>query len=238
MKPTLVLLPGLLCDAAVWAPQREALAGLAHTVVAEYGSADSLTTMAQAVLASVDSPRLAIAGHSMGGRVALEMWRLAPQRVERIALLDTGCHPLPAGAAGERERDGRLALLAVARSDGMRAMARTWAFGMVHPARRDGPVFDAVVDMFDRRTPEIFAAQIAALLARPDARPLLPSIDVPTLVLTGRQDDWSPPAQHEAMAQAIAGARLAIIEDCGHMSTLEQPGAVSDELALWLAGPR
>jgi pimeloyl-ACP methyl ester carboxylesterase len=234
-KPLLVLLPGLLCDGAAWTEVRGALAARADAFVAEYGMAASLTAMAETVLAAVDRPRFALAGHSMGGRVALEMLRLAPERIARVALLDTGCAPLAAGDAGERERAGRLALLEIARRDGMRAMAREWAFGMVHPSRRDGPVFDAVLDMFERRTPELFAAQIRALLERPDATPQLAAIRCPALVLTGRQDDWAPPSQHEAMARAIAGAQLAIVEDCGHMSPMEQPAAVSDLFAHWLA---
>lgn len=229
----LVLLPGLLCDTAVWAPQMAAL-GRSATVVA-YGEADSITAMARQALAVAPPGRFALAGHSMGGRIAFEVMRLAPERVERLALLDTGCHPLAAGEAGEAERAGRLKLLALARRDGMRAMAAEWARGMVHPSRVGGPVFDAVLDMFERRTPDVFEAQIRALLARPDAAPQLPAIRCPTLLLTGEQDAWSPPAAHRAMHEAVAGSRLAVVPDCGHMSTLEAPAAVTAALAAWLA---
>jgi len=227
------LLPGLLCDAAVWAPPL-ALLGRTGTSV-DYGRARSLTEMAQIALAAAPPGRLAVAGHSMGGRVAFEVLRLAPERVERLALMDTGCHPLATGEAGAAERRGRHLLLALARREGMRAMARQWARGMVHPSRLDGPVFDAVLDMFERRDADTFEAQIEALLARPDATPQLAGIACPTLLLAGADDAWSPPAQHRAMQQAVRGAELVVVPECGHMSTMEAPQAVADALAAWLA---
>jgi pimeloyl-ACP methyl ester carboxylesterase len=229
----LLLLPGLACDAAVWAPQMAAL-GRSATVV-HYAGARSLTAMAEQALAVAPPGRFAVAGHSMGGRVAFELHRLAPGRVERLALLDTGCQPIATGAAGEAERAGRMALLDLARREGMRAMARQWARGMLHPARLDGPVFETVLEMFERRDPATFEAQIEALLERPDATAQLAQIACPTLLLTGAQDAWSPPAAHRAMQQAVRGARLVVVEDCGHMSTIEAPAAVNAALADWLA---
>jgi len=229
-----MLLPGLNCDAAVWAPQVAALKDQANCIVPAWGLRDSLTAMAEQVLAEAPTERFCVAGHSMGGRVALEVLRLAPQRVERLALLSTGTHSLAAGEAGEKERAGRMALLQIARSKGMRAMGQQWARGMVHAARLGTPLFEDVLDMLARGSAEQYAAQINALLTRPDAGPLLPTIACPTLVLTGREDAWSGPAQHEAMAAAIPHATLAIIEHCGHMCTLEQPQAVSEALTAWL----
>lgn len=234
MASTLMLLPGLNCDAAVWALQVSALQGQADCNIPAWGLRDSLTSMAQQVLDEAPTERFSLAGHSMGGRVALEVMRLAPQRVERLALLSTGTHPLAAGEAGEKEKAGRMALLKIAQAQGMRAMAQEWARGMVHPDRIGGPVFDEVLAMFDRGSAAQYAAQIHALLKRPDASPLLPTIQCPTLVLTGRQDAWSGPAQHEAMAAAIPNAQLVIVEDSGHMCTMEQPQAVSAALADWL----
>lgn len=231
MAAPLVLLPGLLCDSAVWQAQIEAL-GTGQ--VADYGERDSLAAMAEHVLATAPAGPLSVASHSMGGRVAFEMLRQAPERIERLALLDTSYHPLADGAAGETETKGRLALLAIARRNGMRTMAREWAPGMVHPSRHTGPVFDAVLDMFDRKTPDTFAAQINALLNRPDCTELLGTIRCPTLLLCGREDAWSPPSRHEYMHAAITGSRLAVVEQCGHMSTMEQPEAVSRALADWL----
>ncbi len=237
MKTTLMLLPGLNCDAAVWAPQVAALQEQANCVIPAWGLRDSLTAMAQQVLAEAPNERFSVAGHSMGGRVALEVMRLAPQRVERLALLSTGTHPLAAGEAGEKEEAGRMALLRIAQEQGMRAMAQEWARGMVHPDRLGSPLFAQVLDMFERGSAAQYAAQIQALLNRPDATPQLGDIHCPTLVLTGRDDSWSGPAQHEVMAAAIPGAKLALVPHCGHMCTLEQPQAVSAALAAWLQRP-
>ena len=120
-KPTLLLLPGLLCDHAVWRDQQAALPEV-NSLVIDYGAADSIEAMARLALAQVQAPSFCVAGHSMGGRVALEIARLAPERVQRIALLDTGMDPIAEGAAGEREVQGRMALLDTARQGGMRAM--------------------------------------------------------------------------------------------------------------------
>jgi pimeloyl-ACP methyl ester carboxylesterase len=107
---------------------------------------------------------------------------------------------------------------------------------MVHPSRRaDEALIDAIVDMFGRKTADTFAAQIQALLARPDATPLLGTIRCPALVLCGREDSWAPLARHEAMAAALPGGTLAVIENCGHMAPMERPGEVAAALAEWLA---
>ena len=234
MATTLVLLPGLLCDQAVWQAQMDALSPHADCHVADYGSLDSLAAMARHALATAPPGPLSVAGHSMGGRVAFEMWRQAPERIERLALLDTSYHPLAEGEAGETEKAGRMALLATARRDGMRAMAREWAPGMLHPSRHGTPLFEAVLDMLERKTPDIFAAQINALLKRPDCNDLLATIRCPTLLLCGREDTWSAPARHEHMQRAIADSRLVIVEHCGHMSTMERPEAVNQALLEWL----
>jgi pimeloyl-ACP methyl ester carboxylesterase len=105
---------------------------------------------------------------------------------------------------------------------------------MVHPSVIGTQLFEKVLSMVARSSPAQFAAQINALLTRPDAAPVLPTITCPALVLTGREDLWSPPAQHATMAEAIAGAQLCIVEQCGHMSTMEQPGAVNAAFATWL----
>lgn len=233
MQGTLMLLPGLMCDAAVWAHQVAALP--ARSVVPAWGLRDSLSDMALQVLQEAPTECFALAGHSMGGRVALEVMRLAPQRVERLALLDTGTHPLAPGEAGEKERAGRMSLLTLARSRGMRALGEQWARGMVHPDQLDTPLFESVLDMLERSNPDQFSAQIKALLARPDAAPLLTGIECPTLVLCGRDDAWSPPPQHQAMHAAIAGSSLCLVDHCGHMSTMERPAEVSAAMADWLA---
>lgn len=234
MSRTLLLLPGLLCDRAVWQPQIDALAARINCIVPNYASLTSLTAMAEHVLATAPTGKFALAGHSMGGRIAFEVMRLAPQRVERVALLDTSYPPLAEGSEGELERSRRMALLQIARSQGMRVMGEAWASGMVHPTRLNTPLFDSILDMIERNTPDMFAAQIQALLTRPDATPMLAEIRCPTLVLCGREDAWSPVQRHEEMHAAIPGSRLVVIEQCGHMSTMEHPEAVSQAFVDWL----
>lgn len=236
--PVVVLVPGLLCDSAVWKEQCQALrdAHRADCVVPAFGNLASLTDMARSVLDAVAAPAFALAGHSMGGRVALEIARLAPERIERIALLDTGLDPLAPGAAGEQEKAKRMALLQLAREQGMRAMGRQWARGMVHPDQLESPVFEEVLQMIERQTPIAFEAQIKALLNRPDARPVLQALTCPKLFACGRQDAWSPLAQHEEMQALCPGSRLVVFEDSGHMCTMERPEAVTKALVDWLAG--
>ena len=188
-------LPGLLCDRAVWEHQARGISDLALSTCVEWDREDSLAAMAETVLRSAPE-RFSVAGHSMGGRVALEIYRAAPQRVARIALLDTGFQERPGDASGEEEERGRLALLRLARSDGMRAMARQWLPPMIHPARlADAALVNGIVNMFARKTPQIFERQIRALLARPDAAGVLEQIRCPALLLTGQEDLWSPPAR-------------------------------------------
>jgi pimeloyl-ACP methyl ester carboxylesterase len=229
----LVLIPGLLCDASVWPHQRAALADIADVRISDHGLLDSLPAMARAIIANAPA-RFAIAGHSMGGRIAFEVWRAAPDRVSGIALMDTGHHPLALGAAGEREVAGRFALLETARRDGMRAMATEWVQGMVHPKRlTDRALVESILDMFEAKTPEIYAAQTRALIDRPDATPVMRTIRCPTLVLCGHEDSWSPVQRHLEMVAAIPGSTFVDIPECGHMCTMERPEAVSAAMRTW-----
>ncbi len=225
----IIFLPGLLCDGSVWAAQVEALRTVADVALADFSTQNSITAMAETALALREGP-LVVVGHSMGARVALEMVRLAPGRVERLALLDTGAHPRREG-----EEASRQVMLDLADTQGMAALADRWLPPMVHEARvGDAALMEPLRAMVLRSTPEQHRRQIRALLDRPDARPLLPTITCPTLVMVGRQDRWSPLAQHEEIAAAIPGAKLVVIEDSGHMSPVEQPGAVTDALVEWL----
>lgn len=232
--PTLLLLPGLLCDKTVWVHQIEALSPHATCIVPCYGDHDAISAMAQSVLSAAPDGPLMIAGHSMGGRVALEIARLVPQRVSRMALLDTGTEPIADAQTAADERAKRMGLLQTARRHGMRAMGEQWAQGMVHPARLGTPVFEAILAMIGRSTPDSFQAQLHALLARPDARSVFSALQCPTLLVCGRQDNWSPLARHQEMQRALPQSRLAVIEDSGHMTTMEQPEAVSFALLQWL----
>lgn len=236
--PTVLFLPGLLCDAEVWREVRDGLGAAVTSVVAEYGLAHRLAAMADIALAQVPGGPLVLVGHSMGGRVALEIARRAPQRVQAMCLLNTGYQPLAAGAAGATERTGRMALLELARAGGMLAMARQWATPMVHPRHHGTALFQRILDMIARRSPAVFQAQIQALLERPDASPVLRAAACPVVLATGSHDAWSPVPQHQAMAALAAQATLTELADCGHMSPMEQPHAIVAlvQQALAMAG--
>jgi pimeloyl-ACP methyl ester carboxylesterase len=230
----LVLVPGLMCDETVWAHQVQVLGKTHAVMVPKHGLSDSLGEMAQRILDTAP-PTFALVGHSMGGRVALEVMARAAGRVSRLALLDTGYEALAEGAAGDREKAGRFRLLEMAKRDGMLPMAQDWARGMVHPARlTDAALMDAIHSMIASAGVEKFAAQIKALLDRPDRTPLLATLRLPTLVLCGREDAWSPLARHEQMARLIEGSHLVSVPDAGHMSTMERPEAITRALQEWL----
>lgn len=233
----LLLVPGLMCDHAVWEPLLPRLTTDRSCTVVDHGQADALPQMAHQLLASAP-PQFVVAGHSMGARVVLEVLRLAPERVRGVALLDTGFLPKPAGSAGEDEAAKRLALLQIAQSQGVRAMAQQWVRGMVHPDRLDdAALIERILAMFERKSADIFERQIHALLTRPDGADVLQRLCVPTLLMCGAQDAWSPPAQHEAMQALVAPAwaQLDLIAHAGHMAPMERPAEVAGALLGWLA---
>jgi pimeloyl-ACP methyl ester carboxylesterase len=234
--PHLLLLPGLACDAEVWKHQARALAEITSVEIADYGSSDSLPEMARVAIARAPES-FAVAGHSMGGRVALEVVRRVPERVVGLGLFDTAYQPWMPGEAGEREKAERFGYVKIAQTEGMRAMARQWLQKMVHPSRlADKPLIDSIIEMFGRKSPDVFTGQIKALLNRPDAGPVLAGARCPTLVMCGRDDAWSPLEVHRRMAALIPHSRLVVIENCGHMAPMERPEAVTAALAGWLSG--
>lgn len=231
-RPVLYLLPGLLCDDAVFQHQISGLADLCEVRVPVFRGLGSFDEMAHAVLDSAPA-RFSIAGFSMGGRVAFRIAALAPERIERFCAFDTSAEPVAEGELPKRQ-----AVIDLAWREGMAALAKAWLPPMLHPSRRNDPAFiEPLTRMVLRSTPEDHEKQIRALIARPDARPVLPAIKAPALIACGREDEWSPPAQHEAMAAAIPGARLVIIENAGHFLPVEQPEAFTKALRAWMSEP-
>ncbi|MFZ1104176.1 MAG: alpha/beta fold hydrolase [Hyphomicrobiaceae bacterium] len=228
-KTKLVLVPGLLCTAALWAPQIAALADMADCTVADHTRHDAMAGIASSILATAPE-RFALAGLSMGGYIAYEIVRQAPERVERLALLDTGYRAdTPERTAGRRD------LVANAEREGVRRAQELLMPVLIHPSRfGERPLVESILQMAVDTGVAAFKRQEAALIGRPDNRPLLASIRCPTLVLVGREDLLTPVDQHREIADAIPGARLEIIPDCGHLSTLEQPEAVNRALRAWL----
>lgn len=227
-REPLVLVPGLVCDAEVWHHQARHLDDVADIGIPAADTGDTMAGMARHALAWAP-PRFALAGFSMGGYVALEMLRQAPERVTRLALLDTSARAdTPEKAAGRRT-----AIDAIARGR-YRDVVEGMMPVLLHPDRQDGPLADLVRAMTTRIGPEVFARRHRAMLSRADARGLLGDTDLPVRVICGRHDAMSSLAEHEEMARLAARGRWSLIEDCGHMSIIEQPHAVSALLRDWL----
>lgn len=228
MAPTILLLPGLLCDATVWEPVAAVLAARHRVAIGAFPTQDSLTDMAQAMLGAHPGP-LWVAGHSMGGRVAMEMARIAPGRVARLALLDTGIHP-----RREAEMPKRQEMVALAHRDGMAALAAVWLPPMVHPDRHgDADLMGRLTAMVLRMDADLHERQIRALVNRPDASRTIGAYSGPMALIVGRQDAWSPVSQHEDIARLCPQAVLTIVEDAGHFAPVERPEPVARALAAW-----
>lgn len=225
----LLLLPGLLCDAALWAHQLRHLGTGRSVTAADLRHDDTLPVMAARVLAAAPD-RFALAALSMGGYLAFELLRQAPERVARLALLDTGARPDTAEQT--RRRRG---LLDLARRGQFKGVTPRLLPLYLHPDRvNEEALAGTVMAMAERLGPETFLRQQHAIMQRPDSRSLLSAIAAPTLVVCGREDAATPLALSEEMAAGIPGARLAVIEECGHLSPLERPQAVTVLLRLWL----
>jgi pimeloyl-ACP methyl ester carboxylesterase len=228
-RTTLLLLPGLLCDARLWRDQAAALAPLARPVIADLTRDDRIEAMAARALAAVEG-RFALAGLSMGGYVALEVMRQAPERVERLCLLDTSARP----DTPEQTRRRR-GLLSLARSGQFRGVTPRLLPQLIHPSRLDTPLAAEVMAMAERIGRDAFLRQQEAIMHRVDSRPHLARIAVPTLVGVGAEDALTPPDLAREMAALIPGARLSLFARAGHLPTMETPEAVNAALAAWLA---
>jgi pimeloyl-ACP methyl ester carboxylesterase len=226
----LALLPGLLCDGALWRAQIEGLAGLADCRVADFTQRDSVAAMAASVLEAMPE-RFALAGLSMGGYVAFEVLRRAPGRVQRLALLDTS-----ARADTPEQTRRRRDLMELARKGRFRGVPRRLLPLFLHPARlQEADLPAAVTAMAERIGRDAFLRQQKAIMERPDSRRDLVRIACPTLVLCGRQDALTPLVRHTEMAAGIARSRLVVIEDCGHLAPMERPAEVTAALTSWLS---
>ncbi len=225
----LILIPGSLCDERVWQHQVAGLSGLADIGVPALHGHASLTAMAEAIVR--DAPaRFALCGFAMGGRVALEVMRVAPERVTKLALIAASVHPV---APGEAER--RQPQITMAHEQGMAALARWWNPKIAHPSRHDDSDFMGLLEaMACGFPPDDYEQEVGALLNRPDPRDLLGGIGVPALVLAGVDDPLSTPERNREIAAAIPGATLILLPGTAHFPMLEQPDAVNAALVDWL----
>ena len=229
LVPT-VFLPGLLNDAALWRPQIDALAGTVAPFVADLTLDDTIEAMARRVLASAPS-RFALVALSMGGYVALEIMRQAPERVTRLALLDTSARPDTPERAAER----RAGLASLSRGKFV-GIPRNLLSSLIHASKLNGPIAEELRTMATRVGGDAFLRQQRAILGRIDSRPDLPEIRVPTLIAVGDADQITPLRDALEMAELIPGARLHVFSGCGHLPALELPDETSSLLSEWLGG--
>jgi pimeloyl-ACP methyl ester carboxylesterase len=225
----LILVPGLLCDTELWAHQTRFLADIANCRVATVSEADTVEAMATIILA--DAPdRFALAGLSMGGYVCHAIMRRAPERVIKLALLDTS-----ARADTPEQSERRRQLISMSDFGKFRGVTNRLLPLLIDPDRlSDNDLTGRVKAMAERVGADAYYRQQHAIMARPDSRGQLADYDLPTLVACGRQDALTPLDLHEEMAAAIPAARLTVIEECGHLSAMEQPQAVTALLRQWL----
>jgi pimeloyl-ACP methyl ester carboxylesterase len=228
-RPTVLFLPGLLCDGALWRHQAESLADAAECRVADVAQDSTVEAMARRALDSVEG-MLSVCGLSMGGYVAMALMRIAPERVERLCLMDTGAR----ADTPERTRLRR-GQMELARTGRLNDLTPLLLPLLVHPDRAgDAALAAEVLAMAERVGPDAFLRQQEAIIARPDSRPFLPQIGVPTLVAVGAGDQLTPPDLAQEIATLIPHSELRLLDDAGHLPPLETPGAVNATLRNWL----
>ena len=226
----LVYIPGLLCDSLLWAPQIGALSDIADCWVETPTGPDTVETLAAELLDRSPFAEFAMAGLSMGGYVALEVMRQAPGRVLRLALLDTS-----ARADTPEQTERRRALIDLAQRGRFAEVTKVLLPALVNRARSYDPQIVGTIRAMARNVgKEAFYRQESAIMGRIDSRPHLEAIRCPTLVLCGHQDAITPPPLHQELASGIDAAKLVVVEDCGHLSSIEQPEEVNVALRAWL----
>ncbi|MGO4386326.1 alpha/beta fold hydrolase [Microvirga sp. 2YAF29] len=229
MGETLILIPGLACTGRLFEPQISALSTDRNVVVADHRQDDSIPAIAQRLLKGAPE-RFALAGLSMGGYVAMEVMRQAPERVSRLTLLDTTARPDTPETRQNRER--QIALAEAGRFEDIFELL--WP-RLVHADHQSDEALQEVLFGMMRETgPETFIRQQRAIMGRPDSRPLLPEIEIPTLILVGEGDIITPPEVAREMADLVEWASLTVVPGAGHTSTLEQPERVIQAMRLWL----
>jgi pimeloyl-ACP methyl ester carboxylesterase len=230
-KQGLVLVPGLLCDELMWQGQLTALAAAADCWVADHTRSETMAEVAADVLRDAPFEKFALAGLSMGGYVVLEMMRQAAHRVQRLALLDTTARSDTAEQTRKR-RD----FISLAERGRFLGITDVLLPLLIHPSQLANRELASTIRKMAKNTGrDAFIRQERAIISRSDSLPLLSRIACPTLVMCGRQDALTPLALHEELSAGISGSRLEIVEECGHLSTMERPAETSAAIGRWLA---
>jgi pimeloyl-ACP methyl ester carboxylesterase len=225
---TLVLIPGLASGTQVWAPLAAAVAPTMAVHDADVSRDATIPAMAERALGEVSGDLIAV-GHSMGGRVAMEMARQAPERVRGLVLANTGHHPKRDGEEIQRQKMIDLGNADIGR------LADEWLPPMLDPARvGDMNLMRSLKAMVVAAGPVVHERQLCALLARPYAAAYIAQIACPILLVCARQDGWSPIAQHQEIAMLAPEAELAVIDNAGHFAPLERPAEVTAAITWWL----
>ncbi len=228
-KPFVFLLPGMLCDAEVWRNQIAALQSQYELYIPVFRGFDSLEAMALHVLALAPA-QFSVVAHSMGGRVAMELMRLAADRIRHFIVMDMGVHPV---TPQETERNEHL--LALAAHGGLGAVAESWIPFMIHPARHQDEVLkQSIRSMVLRNDIADLRGQLQAAQDRADQSLYLDKISHKVFIACGDSDNWNPPELHQRLQAALANSQLQIIADCGHMAPMEKPAEVNALLLRWL----
>jgi pimeloyl-ACP methyl ester carboxylesterase len=228
-RTPVLFLPGLLCDDRLWRDQADALRDVATPFIANLTLDDSMAAMAQRALA-LAPPRFALAALSMGGYVAFEILRQAPDRITRVALMSTSASPDSATRIAKRQ-----AAMSSLRHGRFAGVTKRMLPQLIHPDRVATPLGDDVREMAERVGGDAFLRQQKAILGRPDSRPLLASIHMPTLVAVGDSDELTPPEEAEVIRRGIADASYHVFGRCGHLPAMEHPSMTTALLRGWLA---
>lgn len=229
-KKPLILIPGLLCDGALWEDQVAALAPVAScTITDKHLQYETIGQIAEAIVSQAP-PRFSLAGLSMGGYIALEIGLKFSERVDRLALIDTS-----ARADTTEQTERREHLIALCREGRFADVVDLLSAVLVHPDRlNDMGLKNRITDMAHRVGPEIFVRQQRAIMSRPDQVAGLATIACPTIVVCGEQDRITPLDCAQEMAANIHASELVVIPECGHMSTMEKPSTLSRTMTTWL----
>lgn len=230
-RPSLVLIPGLLNDAELWRDQVAALEGEVDCIVADITGGEDLETLARQVLDRAPA-RFALAGFSLGGYVAVEMARRAPERIERLALLDTSISPdSPERSRIRRQLEEKAGMPGRFHGFGNQLLRNYLSAGNID----DAAIVARIRAMTERLGPETFIRQ--SRIPRKDGAGVLAALTCPVLILCGEEDALTPPSEHVAMAALVPHARLVTVPGSGHMTPLEAPRAVTAALLEWLGRP-